>query len=1242
MTLVKAESRRGSCTDDPTSPLRQKHFSAQHCEADGHDHMSNQDIHVERGIKTSDVRSSPHPIGELKRGNHKQDEQNAELETASLLLRASNGDDSTMKEEEQNGSSGVAFSKPGERASDTVQSNGQHNNHAQLFVTGKWESKEPCNSHEPAEFLLPESDYMGDDFTAADAATSVIGSEGPRIQAFAKLEFDDGQFYMNTYAVELGRDVRAARIALQQDLRSRQFHHGQASSQSKHRSNSSADGAQSSLRLKSSERKQTASSVMSETGGILNYDDYGTTVPRSRGAKSESSIQVNLSHQKPKLENSPTDAKPVLNDFTMKESSNGVQPVNPQALMPSPNECPLIPIHPPAAVDGTKSGHGGISRRHVRIAYNFERRSFEMEVKGRNGAFVDDQFYGPGELAELKNDCLIQIGNIGIRFILPKVARGDSSFEGTQVSEAQSAMSFDFEDGRGESIRIGDSSESDSSDLEGCVSGSSRDVSKSGSRDRSSSVESSEQMDDVAGPKEPENLSSHQQKLIARISRPSKKAPKIHRHKSTSKNKTKSKSKANPTASGREHAEEASKDLSKHPLLGEQEIEALNLGIPPEMIPPRRKGPGRPPKNGFMSKREEAALKKQMKEAAKARAVANGSAGFEATKTTHDVTGMEKRKYTKRKKADGQPDDTDVQESIEGPDQSGPLSNPTLTSAKPPKERRPKPPRSPSPFIDEASLTPEQLAKPQQSYVVLIHEALTNCPAGQMSLPQIYKAIERRYPHFKFKVSTLGWQSSIRHNLLQHAAFRKIERDGKGWMWGLVPEVSIEKEKRARRPSPVPLPPNAYYSTAPSMIPASYPHSPRIDAPVQIHGPMMYHTVPVNGFIATPTVRTHNGLALPLPQSNPSSTYQSPYKPAPQTKDTLEVNEGSHAASNRPPSLSAADAGAKTPSAEEKAQANQRSGQYPTRSLGSPQASPPCTHPIFTAVAQTRVYEGLSKSILDAIERFKSIMINKELAGMEHAEDIVNRAVKRVLGIQLPDPTQKEYPGETDIMKVLQNMLDQRLETERRESQRSERVQHAGAATVKENANLAERNGQQPNVQDTVQSHQGAPSQALDRTGGLQSTMASHDVESRDTARVIPQAANSQIRQEPQISLRRESTPLLRSPTLVPSTSPKPLSAGSPAEKDQVLSILKQLGQAPTSISLHSEHSSTAASAPLRFPTNSPTEPNDLPVVRGTKRRLSGVQDDAEYNRRAPRSSNDQVGSRGDDVEDKRPKRVAT
>ncbi|KAI5795231.1 fork head domain-containing protein, partial [Geopyxis carbonaria] len=76
--------------------------------------------------------------------------------------------------------------------------------------------------------------------------------------------------------------------------------------------------------------------------------------------------------------------------------------------------------------------------------------------------------------------------------------------------------------------------------------------------------------------------------------------------------------------------------------------------------------------------------------------------------------------------------------------------------------------------------------KPNHSYVVMCHEAIVASEEKALSLPQIYRAIERKYPYYKFRVTTNGWQSSVRHNLGQNKAFRKVERAGKGWMWGVV------------------------------------------------------------------------------------------------------------------------------------------------------------------------------------------------------------------------------------------------------------------------------------------------------------------------------------------------------------------------------------------------------------------------------------------------------------------------
>ena len=305
-----------------------------------------------------------------------------------------------------------------------------------------------------------------------------------------------------------------------------------------------------------------------------------------------------------------------------------------------------------------------------------------------------------------------------------------------------------------------------------------------------------------------------------------------------------------------------------------------------------RKGPGRPPKNGVMSKKEAAQRAKEAKSDAqkqirKAKQV-NGRGRGKTEKAVEleqsSTRPSGKRKYTKRKKTgdvkveDGKAESSDQTDSV-APDRQRP---------KPQKIKRPpRSPRSPSPVFNIDEMTPEQLARPTQSYVVLIHEILTNSASGQMSLPQIYRAIERKYPFFKLKVTSVGWQSSVRHNLGQHPAFKKIEREGKGWKWGINPEVSIEKERKRKMSPPAPnsQPPRTYAGPSPAQ------HRPGIPTyPVPYPSAALPHT---NGMPSTP-YHHPNGYHGPTPsaQGNPP-VLRPPYGP-PAFPLILQPREGSY------------------------------------------------------------------------------------------------------------------------------------------------------------------------------------------------------------------------------------------------------------------------------------------------------------------------------------------------------------
>ncbi|KAJ2882064.1 hypothetical protein H4R27_003688 [Coemansia aciculifera] len=63
-----------------------------------------------------------------------------------------------------------------------------------------------------------------------------------------------------------------------------------------------------------------------------------------------------------------------------------------------------------------------VSRRHAKIFYNFMSQSFELQVFGKNGCLVDDEYYARGMSVPLHHKMVIQIADIEFTFLLPKAA----------------------------------------------------------------------------------------------------------------------------------------------------------------------------------------------------------------------------------------------------------------------------------------------------------------------------------------------------------------------------------------------------------------------------------------------------------------------------------------------------------------------------------------------------------------------------------------------------------------------------------------------------------------------------------------------------------------------------------------------------------------------------------------------------------------------------------------------------
>ncbi|KAI4121818.1 MAG: hypothetical protein LQ338_006150 [Usnochroma carphineum] len=850
-----------------------------------------------------------------------------------------------------------------------------------------------------------------------EAAASVVESETPRIQAFAKLEFDDGEFYMNTYSVELGRDIRAARQAYERDVQALQ----QVNAKLLKRSSSSGDISHSSSRVKSEHGRHLSGSVISESGGIMGLDHSDSDSPRQRkGKKSKSGTSSSQQLSRKSSMNFPglrTDYQSLAMASLLGPSTDA-QLVDPRNSMPSPESCPLVPIHPPASTDGVPTSHKSISRKHVKIAFNFEKHLFEVIILGRNGAFVDEEWYPEGDVQPLRSGSLIQIGGVGIRFLLPDVALGETGAENTQSSDP---ASFEVDDGRNGYRDIEDSSDDGRDE---------QDEDENESEEDSNDKES----DESEEPSEEETRG--RSRRSGREVKPTPANRPVRNRK---------------PVRGKEPMKTTEPAKAKQPAKARLKLTTRKEPDPePDAVtpPPKRKGPGRPPKNGIISKREQALLARQAKEAAKA-AAQSGSAAppargkgksipppAEANQENGHLQPTGKRKYKKRKtkaeiEAEAAREQQGVRESTEHTDSVPPDQNAAIPPKPSKPMRPPKPPRSPSPVFDESTLTPEQLAKPQSSYVVLIHEALSNSQTGQMSLPQIYRAIERKYPFYKLRVQTTGWQSSVRHNLSQHPAFRKIERDGKGWMWGLVPEVSIEKEKK-RRMTPPPMSAGGYYPS-PQMMQPPYPYpNPHMSYPPYASYPGLPRPYPPPSHF--PTQQTASSLppALANAQVDTSSTYQSPYAtgPAQQPSATSEpqqpTSNGQKAPSPTPmPAINSSVPASSTPNPP----------QPPPSSSSHPQTN--TINPVPTPTPAPPSATQHTPDVLAVVKKFKDFLLSS-MSDNPKAEQLINSAIGKVLS---PTPststssTENTIPpqssnGENNdhqekaIMKILQGMLD--------------------------------------------------------------------------------------------------------------------------------------------------------------------------------------------------------------------------
>ncbi|KAH6621932.1 hypothetical protein C7974DRAFT_397391 [Boeremia exigua] len=806
-------------------------------------------------------------------------------------------------------------------------------------------------------------DLMPMDFSGQDLASD------ERVNAFARLRFDDGSYYMHTYQIILGRNLALARkdmkrLAKVADLEK------------------SGDLSAAHALLHGKKRKRNgrgAPSVISEKGGIVSARIDSMPLAYQQGRQPSQSASSG-SHQngdaagEKAAERAPQDV--IMQAFPERpDQFEGHIPED-------PNDCPLVPIHPEHVTARTgNAGPKGISRRHAKIFYNFEEGSFCIEVLGNNGLHHEGQFCPQGAIVPLEHGDNLSIGAVNIQFFLPDVALTEQ--QRLRQESGSRPISFSFENGNGEM----EGDEEVSSDSEGQMSINPRQMyyhpvdsdidseedandedmgeyeepapkqkiklklkpPRSRPREPSPPPKKSkkqralekkrkrerererEQEEDEHSPyespikkvkkmrplqEEPVRASPTKEPKAAKETKPAKEvkekeieAPKEIKELKEPK-EPKEKGKAPAKAPSKTPApDEATPDTIKKetpvkdqpvpvksvptdspPLLRkplEAEIEAggeIEGLITQEMadrhhlpqslvghVVEKRKGPGRPPKDGIMSKRQRSQLIKQAKEIERAKAAGIDPADIPAPSI--------KPKITKRKDSNaGDLDGDDVLESTEKGDG-------TMLGDKGKQKQPIKPPRTPSPEMRIEDYSEEQLQRPSANYVVLIHEAISSSTSGQMNLQQIYNYIEKKYPWYKFKTTTSGWQSSVRHNLGQHDAFVKGDKEGKGFNWRINPEVSIEKERRKRQVSPPvnhaqrqhyyaqpngypPYPPQPGYPYHPGMPPPGMPPAPpRLPPSMMASAPRLPPSLARDANASTPTAS--QGAPPPSPYASP-------------------------------------------------------------------------------------------------------------------------------------------------------------------------------------------------------------------------------------------------------------------------------------------------------------------------------------------------------------------------------------
>lgn len=483
-------------------------------------------------------------------------------------------------------------------------------------------------------------------------------------------------------------------------------------------------------------------SYVSQEGGALGPESDGEGRSRSsKRLKTADSAQHVFSprQETPAADNSSAPDN-VISSRQWVDHTPGAVPVDMENLRPSSDDIARIDIHGagPDIIETSK----GISRDHLKIQYDDKDRVWRATAIGRNGFFCEEKLYHKDEVVILHSGSHLQIQAVGFIFTIDGVQDGKLGNETPQAYyEDGKNMSLDFSNSRAEDdMRDTDDEESPPARL----------LSATGMPDTDGSDDSDGEADRSAVPK-----------------------PAI----------------VNGDARKTELEEPVRQTIESDPVKKETP-RSVEPDAPQAMMPPKKRGPGRPPKNGVMSKREERELKKKREEEDKknnppqepGEPPIKRKVGRPRKHPRPEDEGdqPEKRKYKPRKP-----------KNEDGEDEEDPEGD------KADKQKRLQKPKTPPLDLGKKEdWSEDKLQKPNKNYQMLIDEVLTAAPDG-LTLKQIYKRIANLYPYFYFCVDTKGWESSVRHNLIGSLCFQKNHETH---LWKRVQGIPLESGKK-RKPS---------------------------------------------------------------------------------------------------------------------------------------------------------------------------------------------------------------------------------------------------------------------------------------------------------------------------------------------------------------------------------------------------------------------------------------------------------